>query len=120
MGDGAKLAALVVAGALLLSKCDDDPVTAAKVGVGAAGVAAGVAGGAAVGAGASGAARGLGKRVEDRVSGRARPSPSPSPTTTAVPNGPSRPLPPPVTSPMESDFDLCLALVDLPGCVVTP
>lgn len=122
MGDGVRVAAVVVAGIMLLGQCREDPVTAAKVGAGAAGIAAGVAAGSAAGAAASGAAKGVGKRVEDRVSGRGRPSPRPSP------NGPSRPSPAttvpmaPVTtvSPLVEDFDLCTALADLPGCVVSP
>lgn len=116
MGDGAKLAAVIIGAVLMLNQCENgDAMTNARIGAAAAGVGAGVAAGGAVGAAASGAAKGLGQRAQDKASGRNRP------------NGPSRPSPattipasaPTTTSPMESDFDLCTALVELPGCVVS-
>jgi hypothetical protein len=122
MGDGAKFAAIVVVGVLALGQCKEDPITAAKVAGGGAAVGAGVAAGGALGAAAGGAAKGLGKRAEDKISGRNRPSPRPAP------NGPSRPSPATTipmgqvtstTSEFESDFDLCVAMAGLPGCVVT-
>ncbi len=69
---------------LLLGQCSKDPITGTKAAVGGAAVGAGVGAGAAGGAAAGGAVKGLGKRVERKVAG--------------VPNGPSRPLPPPVTT----------------------